>query len=88
MSEPKPKPLKSAKQYKAMAEKLAGCVVFAISHLDVRGSRGGLMFNVHAGEAAPWQDKFFDALEFCGFKYDRESYYASLAKPKRRKASR
>lgn len=29
------------------------------------------------GKLVPWQDKFFDALDACGYRIDREAYWAS-----------
>jgi hypothetical protein len=62
------------KNYKQMAEKLAGCVTFALKFLDTR-SRTAVMINLKTGKSKPWQDDFMDVLDECGIKIDRKKYW-------------
>lgn len=82
---PREKPLRPAAEYKAMAERLAGCVVFALKFLNTKGG-GGLMFNPTTGAlGGSWQDDFMDALDGCGIVTDRKAYWAMTEKKRRRR---
>jgi hypothetical protein len=63
---------------------LASCAVFALQFDKHLGRGSGLVINLKTGKnVGPWQDKFFDALEKVGIKYDREAYYKSKAHRRR-----
>jgi len=75
-------------ELRAAATELASCVDFALRYL--KQSAPGLVINLTALRAggAPtlagqWQDKFFDALERVGIRYDRAAYYRHHAKRRR-----
>ncbi len=67
----------SYKELKALAEELAGHVVFALKFLDTKGKGKGLRFNLKTQTATVWQEDFMNSLDKCGFVIDRKAYWKS-----------
>ena len=66
--------------YKAAAEKLAGCVIWALKFMKAPGS--GAMYDPKTGEMKSWQHDFMDALDMIGYRVDREAYFDARSKTK------
>lgn len=68
--------------YKAAATKLGSCVLWALKFMNAPG--GGIMYDPETAKMRSWQTDFMDALDMIGYKLDREAYFASREKKRKR----
>jgi hypothetical protein len=80
----KPKRKRTYAELEEAVQALGSCTVWALKFMKPRGSGEGLVANTKTGETRVWTEKFMDALDKIGYVVDREAYYASMDKKRKR----
>lgn len=81
---------KEGATYKEMATDLASCVLWALKFLKTPGGSGMWCGTSKDGEMVtkPWQERFMDALDKCGYVIDREAFWEPKDKKKGKPAKK
>lgn len=82
-SKPRPK-RRTRAELEAAVKALGSNVLWALKFMKSSDGGEGLVCNVKTGETQVWTEDFMDSLDMIGYEIDRDKYYASKDKKKRR----
>lgn len=76
---------RTPEEYREIVSGLGTCVVWALKFMKPSDGGDGFVYTPSTKSTQVWTEKFFDALDKMGYEIDREAYYASMDKKKKRR---
>jgi hypothetical protein len=81
---PRPRRKRTNAELEAAVKALGSNVLWALKFMQPQGGGEGLVCNVKTGDTIVWTEDFMNSLDMIGYEIDREKYYASKDKKKKR----